>query len=215
MLSRQHFSSSMQNPKPSTRIAKAQSPAAIRCCIFLHLLPVTPTLVWCFPNAAAQHGIALSENKSAPKSSAGSCDAAPSAAPTVLVYASYVHQHLYRYQADTQCHTAVHSRPATTRHVVALLPTVVVLLFGACRAVAPCLLQLCTQRLSSRMRCWCCCCLVLQHSYRMQSSSMHVHVALCCTARCCKNTPHVEMHWQQQLQHLNTRVAYTASQMHW
>ncbi|KAF6255586.1 hypothetical protein COO60DRAFT_1534458, partial [Scenedesmus sp. NREL 46B-D3] len=28
-------------------------------------------------------------------------------------------------------------------------------------------------------------------------------------------TPHVEMHWQQQLQHVNTRVAYTASQMHW
>ncbi|KAF6251445.1 hypothetical protein COO60DRAFT_1559741 [Scenedesmus sp. NREL 46B-D3] len=57
MLSRQHCSSSMQNPKPSTRIARAQSPAAIRCCIFLHLLPVTTTLVWCFPNAAAQHGI--------------------------------------------------------------------------------------------------------------------------------------------------------------
>ncbi|KAF6265866.1 hypothetical protein COO60DRAFT_1476523 [Scenedesmus sp. NREL 46B-D3] len=77
MLSRQHCSSSMQNPKPSTRIAKAQSPAAIRCCIFLHLLPVMPALVWCFPNAAAQYGIVRCSTNS------------------VGVYASYVHQHLY------------------------------------------------------------------------------------------------------------------------
>ncbi|KAF6256817.1 hypothetical protein COO60DRAFT_66663 [Scenedesmus sp. NREL 46B-D3] len=82
MLSRQHCSSSMQNPKPSTRIAKAQSPAAICsiCCL--------SRLHWSGAFQMLLHSMELCavRKSSAPKSSTGSCDAAPSAAPTVLVY---------------------------------------------------------------------------------------------------------------------------------
>ncbi|KAF6259392.1 hypothetical protein COO60DRAFT_1018603 [Scenedesmus sp. NREL 46B-D3] len=126
MLCRRHCSSSMQNPKPSTRIAKAQSPAAIRRCIFLHLLPVTPPLVWCFPNAPAQHGIVRCQNKKCTKVIRWQLRCSTKCSTnSVSVYASYVHQHLYRYitlthNAISLC-TAGRQQRGTSYHCCLLL----------------------------------------------------------------------------------------------
>ncbi|KAF6250551.1 hypothetical protein COO60DRAFT_1571371 [Scenedesmus sp. NREL 46B-D3] len=148
---------------------------------------------------------------SAPKSSTGSCDAAPSAAPTVLVYMHHMcintciditltHNVISlctagRLQRGTSYHWCCSSVPAV-QGCGAMLASAVhaetelqdaLLVLLLCGAAA--LLQNAKQ----------------QHA-RVRGSVLHSWMLY---------SPHAEMHWQQQLQHVNTRVAYTASQMHW